>query len=107
MDIIQIHNKIKLLCGSKQISIKSLAIELGLTEQGFNKMFKKNSIKISQLDRIANILEVDICYFLKEDYENKPAPILPSQVQEPTYLYELLKSQSKIIENLTNKKLEG
>jgi DNA-binding Xre family transcriptional regulator len=54
---------------AKQISIKKLAAEIDMTEQGFYKMLKNDSVKVATLERIAEVLELPITFFF--DYETK------------------------------------
>ena len=66
----KIFHKIKIRCAMKGISIKQLTVMIGMTEAGFYKSIKLGSLKVSTLQDVANILEVDISYFFTEEIEN-------------------------------------
>lgn len=59
-------SKIKLLCEQKKISQRKLASMINMTDQGLIGMYKKNSMKVSTLYSIANILNVPITYFFED-----------------------------------------
>lgn len=50
--------KIKELAKDNNITIKSLASQVGITEQGLHKMIKDNSASAETLDKIAQVLNV-------------------------------------------------
>ncbi len=60
---IQIRGKIEKMLKQKDISILTLCEKIGITQQGYYSIFKNNSLKISTLEKIAEVLEVDINYF--------------------------------------------
>lgn len=57
--------KIKSILKEKGLTIRYLAGELGISEQGLQKLIRENSTKIETLEAIANILEVSISVFFE------------------------------------------
>ena len=66
-----IHNKIKLLVEQNKLSVRKLCSDLGISEVGFNKMFKAKSLKVSTLQEIAKYLNVPTYNLLGEEIEVK------------------------------------
>ena len=58
---------IKKIAEEKEISIKSLALSIGMSEQNLHRCFKRNSIETKNLEKIASILSVPISTFFEED----------------------------------------
>lgn len=58
-------SKIKELAKDEGITIKSLAIQVGVTEQGLHKMIKDNSASVETLDRISAVLGVNPSIFFE------------------------------------------
>ena len=58
--------KIKEIARAKRISIKNLAENVGITEQGLQKLIRDNSTKVETLEKIAHELEVPIGYFFDD-----------------------------------------
>jgi len=61
-----ILNRIKLISEQNKLSIRKLCSELGITEVGFAKMFKNDSLKVATLDKIAKYFNVPVSYFFEE-----------------------------------------
>lgn len=61
-----ILSKIKELAKDNGITLKSLASQVGITEQGLHKMIKENSTSAETLDKIANVLNVSPAIFFQE-----------------------------------------
>ena len=61
---------IKDLIKKKKLSIREVANELGISEQGLQKLIRENSTKIETLEALSSILEVSISVFFdKEQYK--------------------------------------
>lgn len=58
--------KIKELAKAKDITIKSLATRVGVTEQGLHKMIKDNSTSVDTLDKISEVLGVNPSIFFED-----------------------------------------
>lgn len=59
--------KIKDLSKEKNISIKSIAETIGVSEQGLHKMIREETMSVVVLEQIARILSADICLFFDID----------------------------------------
>lgn len=59
----RIHAKRK----EKKITIEELGKKIGLSYQGMQSFFKRGELKISTLQKIADILEVDMATFFKDE----------------------------------------
>ena len=66
------YAKIKSLAAGKRISIKELAKLCGLSEQGFHYMLKKQSMRVSTLEKICYVLEINpLDLFISEGNEEE------------------------------------
>ena len=70
MDI-SISEQIRKVQKNKKITQKDIAIYLGITSVGFQKMLSKNSFKVSTLIQIAEKLDVPIEYFFSNKSINE------------------------------------
>ena len=62
--------KIKEKAKEKSIFLKGLCERVGITTSGLNLALKNNTLKISDLQKIAKILDVDFCSFFEQDEAN-------------------------------------
>lgn len=58
--------KIKDICNRKNITLKELAIKVGITEMGLQRIMKTNSTKVDTLEKIAKALEVPVLIFFSD-----------------------------------------
>ena len=95
------YRKIKEALTSKNISIKRFAEEkLGMTEAGFHQAMKNNTLKVRDLEKICELLDLKVWYWYNEDIqkffdENHRAKREYEKLRE-----ELIITQSKTIELL-------
>lgn len=61
-----ITNKIENLRTIKKISQTDFAKKIGMTQTGYSQMIKNNDLKVSTLQKIAEILEKPVSYFFDE-----------------------------------------
>jgi transcriptional regulator with XRE-family HTH domain len=61
--MINLETKIKRKLKEKALSIEKLAVYSCVTKQTIHNIFKKNDIKVSHLQRISEVLNVDVEYF--------------------------------------------
>lgn len=102
--------KIKELLKEKKITIKSFSADIGMTEQGLQKLIRDNSTKIETLELIAKKLNVSVMVFFDENTQADNAqPLTDSQF---TYFIDKIEAQAKEIgrleqelENLRKKSL--
>jgi transcriptional regulator with XRE-family HTH domain len=69
--MINLETKIKSKLKERILTIEKLAVYSGVTKQTIHNIFKKNDIKLSQLERISEVLNVKVDYFFIEDNETK------------------------------------
>lgn len=86
---------IKHLLKEKNISIRDFSKELGITEQGLQKLIRENSTKVETLELIAQKLNVSISVFFDE--------VHCEEKSEKERLLSIIESQQRIIENLSKK----
>lgn len=60
-------HRIKELSKSHKLPIKTMAALVGVTEQGFHKMIREQTMSVEILEKIARILNVSVCCFFDED----------------------------------------
>ncbi len=61
------YNKIKFLADQNKITLKQICAQIDITEQGLQRMFSNNSMKIDTLEKIATVLNVPVAYFFSEE----------------------------------------
>lgn len=61
--------KIKELSRKKNISLKSIAEQIGVSEQGIHKMIREETMSAVVLEKITRILNVSVCMFFDPDVQ--------------------------------------
>jgi transcriptional regulator with XRE-family HTH domain len=61
--------KIKDLIRERNLTIRGVATEIGISEQGLQKQIRENSTKIETLEAIARVLKVPISEFFETSYQ--------------------------------------
>lgn len=64
-----IKEKISIRCKEKKISLKNLALKVGMTEAGLLRSFKTNSLKVSTLKNVCDILDIEPAYLINDNIE--------------------------------------
>ena len=100
--------KIKTLVKQRGWTIKDFVEKIGLTQPGWNKAVNNNSLKVSTLEKIAQVLNVHVSAFFDEP-EDKLKEI--SVLQEQITVYQknnaaLLRSNELLAENLKHEQKE-
>lgn len=60
-------NKIKFYCSKRNITLKQLAEDAGISETGLHQMLNRKSMRVETLINIAEVLEVSVCDLLVDD----------------------------------------
>jgi len=68
-----LETKIKFILEKNKKTIKQLVQEIEMSEQNLYKIFKRDSIETKHLQKIADVLQISICYFFEDNF-------LPGQV---------------------------
>jgi len=95
---------IKNFCKSKLLTIKDLALKIGMTESGLHYTLKNNTLKVETLQKIAGVLDIPIGNFfnkgipLRLEYANEESAVLYMFSQSVRLFLDELK---KIDENTT------
>lgn len=63
--------KIKELSKVQNISLKSIAAQIGITEVGLHKMIREETMSVVRLEQIARIFNANICVFFDPDIHCK------------------------------------
>lgn len=58
---------IKTLSKERKISLRSISEHLGVTEQGLHKMIREETMSAVVLEKVARILNVNVCVFFDRD----------------------------------------
>ena len=61
--------KIKELSRQKNIPLKAIAEQIGVSEQGIHKMIREETMSAVVLERITRILNVSVCMFFDPDVQ--------------------------------------
>jgi transcriptional regulator with XRE-family HTH domain len=80
MDFKRLKSIIEKLCNERNISQVALCARIGITPQGLSEMYKKERMKVVNLEAIAKVLEVSPCLFFN-NYEQ--TGLHPGNVSEP------------------------
>lgn len=91
------YDVIKRLCEKKKVDIKLLAAKSNLTEAGLHKMIRNKSMKVENLEKVAEVLNVSMSVFF-EDGEEK------SITDWEKKYYELLEKYAQCLESKTQLK---
>lgn len=103
--MIQLEQKIKTKLKERNLTIEKLAVYSGITKQTVHNIFKKNDVKLSQLKRISEVLNVGLDYFLLEgtDHKNKAIELkadkIWSEVNQLKRENDLLREMVEIIKH--------
>jgi transcriptional regulator with XRE-family HTH domain len=83
--------KIKELSRSKNTPLKIIASKICMSESGFLKSLNNDLLKVTNLQKIADVLEVPITYFFDEDiiFINKQSSIIEEQKLNKTEFNQL------------------
>lgn len=78
------YSKIKKLAKDKNISLKELADKINMTEGGFFQSFRNETLKVSALEKISDVLNVPINYFFddEKDFDNSNNGLLKDKIKE-------------------------
>ena len=68
--MINLETKIKHKLKERALTIEKLAVYSGVTKQTIHNIFKKNDLKLSQLERISKVLSVNVEYFFFDEATN-------------------------------------
>lgn len=89
------------LCKSNEVSIRSVAIHIEMSEQNLHRCIKMNKIEANDLYLIAQFFNVPIGYFFGEDGNLSNEKVqLNSHTREIDLLRELLKEKERTIQIL-------
>ncbi len=92
-----IANKIKTICKDRKIPIKDLASAIKMSEPGFHRMIEKESMKVKNLQLIADFFGVPITYFFDEPVEVNKEKVIDEVMQElSALLKESMKKKGKL-----------
>jgi len=58
--------KVKKILGEKKLTINWLSKQIGMSNQNLYKCFEKNRIEANDLERIAQVLEVNVSFFFDD-----------------------------------------
>lgn len=67
-----IANRIKAIAKEKGIKMETIYSSIGMTNAGFYRMLKNNSMKIDTVGKIAEVLGVSVLYLLQDLEEEAP-----------------------------------
>lgn len=71
MAVKQVNDKIRNILRVKSITVKEFCKKIGITENGFSKAIKNNSLRVETIIKISEVLDVPVSYFFT-DSENVP-----------------------------------
>lgn len=92
--------KIRALLLERKMTMRELASDIGITEQGLHKLMKENSTKVDTLEKIAEKLNVPVTVF----FGDESVPLnRKKDLSETQYLHQLIQNNTILAE--TNKKL--
>lgn len=95
-------SKIKELAKDKDITIKSLAAQAGITEQGLHKMIKDNSASADTLDKVAQALGVSPVVFFQDSKDIDDSTKVKSKEIEAQDLSDALVGKNIHHNNINN-----
>jgi transcriptional regulator with XRE-family HTH domain len=81
---VNVFERIKRIAESKKIPIKRLIEAIGMTEQGYYRMVRLNSIKNTTLTKILSFLNVNESEFYSEDFSNNVSLVSNKPIEKQT-----------------------
>lgn len=93
--------KIKELAKEKNLTLKKLAIEIGLSEAGFHKMLKTNKFKVEELKKISQLFNVPLTALMSLD---DILPVDPKTIELKNEIIKLKNRIEELEEKLQDKK---
>jgi transcriptional regulator with XRE-family HTH domain len=112
--MINLEKKIKRKLAEQKLTIEKLSLLAGFTKQTMHNIFNKNDIKLSQLYKVAKVLQTNVSYFFEEEmkkyrveesqqeYSKKESPDLEHMKLENTSLKrenELLREMNEMLKS--------
>lgn len=91
---------IRELCKSKKIELKELAEKVGISKTALYELIDRGSTKTEILEKIANVLDVDISIFFKSDYI---MPIETGKVNEADLKDKYIKLLEEKVKSMSEK----
>ena len=79
--MINLETKIKGKLKEQTLTIEKLAVYSGVTKQTIHNIFKKNDIKLSHLERIAEVLHVNVNYFFADEEKTSFTPSKDNELE--------------------------
>lgn len=110
-----IFSDIKKKINEKKLSVETVAVGIGMTKEGLYAALKNESLKIRDLEKIADVLKMDIMDFFKGEKAEKNIQIAQNIKgnnhqstsdceKENVHLKELLAEKERTIQILLNNK---
>lgn len=102
MKEINIEKKIRHFLKLKNMSIKELCKSIGMSQQNLDRIFKANSINTNHLQKMAEVLDVEMSYFFlsEEEIEALTQEVDSERIDELRKLNKLTKQN--ILKSITN-----
>ena len=94
--------KIKELAKEKNLTLKKLALGIGLSEAGFHKMLKSNKFKVEELKKISQLFNVPLTALMSLD---DLFPVDPKTVELQNEILKLKNRIEELSEQLTDKRI--
>ncbi len=92
------YHKIKDLSSEKNISLKHLAVKIGLSEQGLHSSIRNETLKIDTLEKIASALGVSVCDFFDIEIPNQTE--LQKQLAEKEKYIKVLEEHIELLKDI-------
>lgn len=89
--------KIKELAQERNMSLASIAEQVGITKVGMSILIRENKTLTQTIEKIAKVLDVPVGYFFDDDV-NFPRPEQQAAPQDTAQLLEIIAQKDKIIE---------
>lgn len=102
--IAAIEKRINVLMAENKVTIARLCDNIGMTANGYSKMWKNKSIKVETIQRIADYFKVPLSHFFDGEYPSNQTSGEVNEIREK-YI-QALESENELLKKILKNKTD-